>query len=309
MPRISMTRFRDEILSLYEPPLCARNSWFKIRQVLDILDSLGVKTTTDLTPSVVARFVRSNPDWAPATVEGLLGYLSPVCKYAKTMGYVRVNPFDVRKDWYKSAPIRDDDDQADDRFLSIESLSKLLSHLESQSESWQGMRLYALVSTFAYTGLRRNEGLTRAVEDFDLARQILRLKPRKIKLKTRASVQPVGLPAELVPILERWLPMAGSSWAFPATLLKTPWTGGPMGKRPIDELKAAGEAAGIGRVTFQALRHTWATIAEARGIGELMIQRQLRHTSRRTQLHYRHADEANIASAVDHFTLRVVRSA
>jgi integrase len=52
------------------------------------------------------------------------------------------------------------------------------------------------------------------------------------------------------------------------------------------------------------LRHSWATHAEARGLGELMVQRQLRHTTKRTQKHYRHADEANIAAAVGGFTIR-----
>jgi integrase len=311
MPRVAIKRFRDEVLALYEPPARARNSWFKARQVLDILEALGVKTTSDLTPGIVSKFVGFNPAWKPETVKGLLGYLSPVCKYAKTMGYVRVNPFDVRKDWYK-APELDDDDDSDDfeglpEHLPIEELSRLLDHLESGSGTWAGGRLYAMVATFAYTGLRRTEGLTRAVADFDLSRRIVRVKARRRRLKTAASAQPVGLPSELVPILENWLPRSGSKWAFPGVRGKSPWTGGPMGKRPLDELKAAGIACGVGRVNFLMLRHSWATHAELRGIGELMVQRQLRHTSRRTQLHYRHADVVNLAAAVGGFSLRIAK--
>ena len=40
-----------------------------------------------------------------------------------------------------------------------------------------------------------------------------------------------------------------------------------------------------------------------------MVQRQLRHTSKRTQLHYRHADLANLATAVEGFSLRKKPSA
>lgn len=80
--------------------------------------------------------------------------------------------------------------------------------------------------------------------------------------------------------------------------------GRPPGGRPLDELKAAGRAIGIEDVSFQKLRHSWATHAELRGIGELMVQRQLRHTTRRTQLHYRHADVVNLAEAVKDFSLR-----
>ena len=156
----------------------------------------------------------------------------------------------------------------------------------------------------AYTGLRRNEGLTRAVADFDLVRRIVKVKARRRRLKTAASSQPVGLPEELIPILANWLPRTGSKWAFPGVRGKSPWTGGPKGGRALDELKQAGRDAGIGDVNFLMLRHSWATHAELRGIGELMVQRQLRHTSKRTQLHYRHADSANLAQAVGGFSLR-----
>lgn len=308
MPRVALARLREEVLSLYAPPLRAKNSWFKVRQVLDILEALGVKTTSDLTPGLVGKFVRHDPDWAPRTVKGLLGYLSPICGYAKAMQYLRVNPFDVRKDWYRApAPAGSDDDQADEgeaRHLPIEDLARLLDHLETGSATWKGGRLYALAATMMYTGMRRTEGLTRAVADFDLARRIVRVRARRSRLKTAASAAPVGLPTELVPILEAWLPRCGSKWAFPGVRLKTPWTGGPMGGRALDELKAAGKEAGIGDVNFLMLRHSWATHAELRGIGELMVQRQLRHTTRRTQQHYRHADLINLAEAVGGFSLR-----
>ena len=304
VPRISMQRFRDEVLALYEPPLRARHSWFKVRQVLDILRNVGCRSTSDFTPGTVARFVASNPAWKPATVKGLLGYLSPIFSYAKLMGYVRIDPFSIRRDWYRSPELVDDDRAEPDRYLSVDDLSRLLDLLESRKASWTGGRLYALTATFAYTGMRRNEGLTRAVADFDLTRRIVTLKPRKIRLKTVASAQPVGLPNELVPILEEWLPRTGSKWAFPGIRGNSPWTGGSMGKRPLDELQAAAGEIGI-HATWQMFRHTWATLAEARGIGELMVQRQLRHTSKRTQLHYRHADAANIANAVGSFSVRL----
>src|SRR5262245_27125103 len=70
MPRIAWPRFREEVLALYALPLRARNSWYKVRQVLDLVGGLGVKTTAELTPPLVARFVSINPDWAPATVKG-----------------------------------------------------------------------------------------------------------------------------------------------------------------------------------------------------------------------------------------------
>ena len=48
-------------------------------------------------------------------------------------------------------------------------------------------------------------------------------------------------------------------------------------------------------VTFQLLRHSWATHAESLwGLSEPLIQRMLRHTTERTQRHYRHADLDNL---------------
>jgi len=315
MPRVAMPRFRDEVLSLYSPPARSRNSWFKARQVLDILESLGVKTTSQLTPDVIPRFIASNPKWKPETVKGMLAYLAPICKYAKMMGYVAVNPFEVRKDWYKAPEPdwrEDDDDDWDwddldgdaPEYLTLDKLWTLLEFLERDVASWKGGRLHAMVWTFAYTGLRKVEGLTLAVNDFNFAKRVLRLKVRTRRHKTRASSRPVGMPRELLPILEAWLPRSGSRWAFPGVTGIGPWLGGQVGRRPIDELKAAGLAAGIGKVNFQMLRHSWATHAELRGIGELIVQRQLRHTSKRTQLHYRHADLTNLANAVEGFTLR-----
>lgn len=234
MPRVALPRLREELLALYEPPTCSKNSWYKVRQVLDILAALGVKYSSDLTPAVVARFARHDPGWKPATVKGLLAYLSPICKYAKTMGYVRVNPFEVRKDWYRAPEPEGDGDDPEDweesgKHLSIADISRLLDHLESGAIAWKGNRLYALAATMAYTGLRRNEGLTRAVVDFDLKRRIVKVRARRRRLKTAGSAQPVGLPSELIPILESWLPRTGSKWAFPGIRGKSPWLGGPLG--------------------------------------------------------------------------------
>lgn len=305
MPQIPMERFRLEVLPLYAPPLRSRNTWFKIRQVLDVLDALGARKTGDLTPGMVARFLGALEGRSEATILGLLGYLRIVCKYAHTMGYTRVDPWQVRTDWYRAPGVGDDDDvEAKVRHVPLGDLVKLLDHLEMGASSWSGGRLYALVALVAYTGLRRSEAITRQVADFDLDRGVVRLQARRKRLKTKASAQPVGLPPEVIPILREWLPRSGSNWAFPGKTKVGPWLGGQLGCRALDGVHQAGEVVGIGRVNFLQLRHSWATHAEVRGLGELAVQRQLRHTSKRTQAHYRHADVANLASAVSGFSLR-----
>ena len=96
MPKVPFAQFRSEVLDLYAPPLRSKATWFKTRQVLDTLACIGVKSTADLTPPTVARFLVHFEGRSEATIKGLLGYLSPICRYAHEMGYARVNAFSIR---------------------------------------------------------------------------------------------------------------------------------------------------------------------------------------------------------------------
>lgn len=299
MPKMPWPRFASEVQSLYVPPLRAKTTCGKIRQTLGLIAGLGVRTTADLTPGLVARFLVLDTSLSPATIRGRLGYLRAICTYAHTMQYVRVNPLSVRKDWLRGLELPEAEDERPDH-LSLGQVAELLAEARRLSASWKGGRAYALTALVAYCGLRKTEALTRRWEDLDLGARILRIKPRSgWRLKTAASVQPVPMPRALVPILEAWSPRCGGSgWLFPAKRGDVPWTSGALGKRPLDALQAIGRGAGIERVTFNMLRHSWATHAEAWGLGELLVQRVLRHTTVRTQRLYRHADLENLAAAV-----------
>jgi integrase len=293
---IPLSRFRPELLSLYDPPCRVQATRGKMRQVLDLVAELGIAATDGLTPPAVARFIRLRPDWRPATVKGLLGYLRAACRYAVTMGYLAVDPFTVRRDWLRSLPPAAD--FAGPRHHPAADIARVLGHLRSRSATWEGGRLFALASTIAFTGLRRMEALRLRAIDVDAPAGLLR-PGNGHRLKTRGSHQPVPIPGELAPILAEWLPRAGSEWAFPGVTRKGPWTGGPIGKRPLDCLKSAALRCGVTGFTFQSLRHSWATHAESRwNLGEACIQRVLRHTTPMTQRHYRHADADNLRAAV-----------
>jgi integrase len=129
------------------------------------------------------------------------------------------------------------------------------------------------------------------------ARRVLWVSPRR-RLKTAAAAAPVPLCDELAAALAAWLPEAGTPWVFPGVRGKGPWTGGMPGGKPLDRLKAAGREAGLEGVTFQSLRHSCATLLEARGVPEVVIQRVLRHTTPRTTARYRHADVAALVGWV-----------
>ena len=91
-------------------------------------------------------------------------------------------------------------------------------------------------------------------------------------------------------ILAGWIPRTDSPWLFPGVRRQVPWRNGRPGTRPIDRLKSAGRDAGIEGLTFQSLRHTFATYARRLwGLSELELMTVLRHTSPGTQRAYVHS--------------------
>lgn len=299
MPAIRFPLFAEELLTVYR--VTARPATVcKMAQVLREVGELRlVKTTADLTPMRLADWLNSMRDRKPATVAGLVSYFRAACNYAKARGYLRHTPFEARQSW--GVLLASEDDEEPRRHHGLAELELVRQYLESRSSaSWEGQRLYALFCLVAFTGLRKNEALHAQVRDLDLDLGVIRLvKRRRHGLKTRASAQPVPIPDLALAVLAAWVPRTGSLWLFPGKKGTCPWINGMPGKKPLDCLKAAGLAAGVEGLTFQSLRHSWATHAEsAWGFGELLVQRVLRHTRRTTQLHYRHVDLANLRAQV-----------
>lgn len=302
MRPVDWSTFTADVAVYYAPPQRSPNTFGKVKQVLRLFNRfVRPLTTADIGPVAVSRFVLAceGSGLAGRTIHGYLGYLAPVFKLAVHLGYCDRSPFDLRppSQWVRAS--EDEEDEPEKRHLTREQVARLLVWTEARAHDWRGLRLHALVALLAYTGLRRNEALTRKVADVDLtARVVIVRSRRRARLKTRASAAPVPIPEALLPVLAKWLPETGAEWLFPNVSRSGPWTGGNLRDRPLGQLHAAGEAAGVGRVTFAMLRHTFATMAESWGIGELMLQRVLRHTTTRTQRHYRHVDVANMTEAV-----------
>jgi integrase len=296
---IPLADFRRKILALYEPPMRSAATHKKMRQVLDVLETLeGVYTTADLTTGMVGRFIASRPAAEhPNTTHGLVGYLRSACNQAAAEGWVRVSPFMVRKRWCrKVAP-------QGKRHHSREDIAKVLDlmSLDSQRKpgwaGWRAARVHAVTSLVAYTGLRKMEALTLWAGDVDLAGGFIRVVARQ-RLKTEGSEQPVPIPDALAPTLAAWLPRAAADvdkpWLFPNALGTGPWLGGSPAYRPLERLRRYGVRCGVTGFSFLSLRHSFATHAEYWGLSGLMVARILRHTNERTQLGYRHADLANL---------------
>lgn len=313
MPRtraVSFTTFREDAEAVYA--LTAKKTAAKVRQVLgELADTRNpktgkkaVKTTADVKPKTIAWWRQAHPDRAPATVDSLMRSLRSACEVGVASGYWASNPLGLKTLWPDTAP---PDDEGPIRHHSIDEIRRVLLRLQEDAVlCWRAHRTYTVGSIVALTGVRKMECLRLHVADVDLVTPCLKIRARR-KLKTRASAQPVGAPPELLEVIRWWLPVrlrlvreAGvpdCPWLIPGATGKSYWEGGPPGQRPLDRLKAAGEAVGVKGFTFQSLRHSWATHAERWGFGETLIQRQLRHTTIRTQQTYRHSDLPNLVEA------------
>ena len=285
MPPITLAEFRRDTLRLYQTH--PRTTVLKVRQVLDILGRLGVVSTAELTTATAADFVASRgPAANPNTTLGLLSYLKALCNLAVEEGWLDKPP-----SWRRVAPRAEPATRS--RALEPAQVGRLLDQLRADAGDWKGRRLYALTGLVALTGLRYREAAFRAPADFDLEAGFVRVRgTSRNRLKTAASANTVPLPGQAVAILGPWLDACGPDWAFPGVSGRGPWTGGAPGYRPIDALKAAGRAAGVGPVTWHGLRHSFATAALKHwGVPLWAVQRCLRHTSSRTTERYLAPDD------------------
>jgi integrase len=299
--------FVAEVLALYAPPMRARQTQEKLRHVLGLAEGLGATSTADLTPALIGRLLASRPaGQSTHTTHSLLRSLAAAAGYAVAAGYLGRNPFTYRKpsQWVRLEPARAKPHRSQAELARLLDLLGREAALRVGWAQWRSRRLLGLVATVAYTGVRRNEALYLQLGDVLLEERLILITARR-RLKTIASAQPVPVCEALAEVLGDWLAhrldhgRPDGPWLFPNTTLSTPWTGGPPGQRPIDRLKAAGLRAGIPGLTFQTLRRSWATHAEAWGLGPAMIQRVLRHTTVRiSQQHYRFADVINMRAAV-----------
>jgi len=280
-------QFASEVLVLYEPPMRRVATKRKMEHVLAEFGAICGRPA-DLTPSSVAAWIAAHPRRRPATVESYLRSLRAACTYGITSGVLDQNPFSYRSparwvDW--------DVPELPPPVHQAEEIARVLALADQEAleGDWRAARLRAVVYAFAFTGARRRELLALAVEDVDLPGGTIRIATNgRRSLKTRSSAARIPIAAPLAAVLATWLPLCGSAWLFPGVRRRGPWLEGPVEGKALDQVKALGLRAGVPGLTFQSFRHTFASLSESWGIGELALQRILRHSSLGTQRAYRH---------------------
>ena len=134
------------------------------------------------------------------------------------------------------------------------------------------------------TGLRRGELLGLKWEDIDLEKGNLRVKRQiaringevvEAPLKTKNAYRTLPLAEDTIQVLKQQRMKTGSSpWVFPSS------TGGPISPGSVlHMLHRVLKRAGLPRVRFHDLRHTFATLALQNGVDIKTVSGMLGHFS------------------------------
>ncbi len=133
------------------------------------------------------------------------------------------------------------------------------------------------------TGLRRGELLGLKWEDIDMKQGIIRIRRQvariggkivKAPLKTKNSYRTVTISPQAVEVLKAQKTKTNDQYVFPSP------NGGPISPDSVNNmLKRVLERAGIPKVRFHDLRHTFATLALQNGVDIKTVSGMLGHFS------------------------------
>jgi integrase len=249
---VTIKQFQREYLRCLERKLRPSSVWGPRRALDMFMKVVGAGTTADFTTENVLKVRQWMMDrgLSSATIWNKLVELGTAFNHAMAAGYLETNP--IHSVWPR-VPVDYAPPQRDEAEIpGPEEVTRLLVHLRDGSAgSWEGQRLFAVVATLALAGppgLHYGQAVGLKVDAIDLVAGVISLDPAS----TAEPERP--MPPKLVEILAAWLPHSGCEWAFPGQKLRRFWNGGGRGRKPIDQLKAAGLDVGIEGLTFELLR-------------------------------------------------------
>ena len=231
---------------------------------------------------------------SPKTVRNLHQIIASAMKLAREQKLIAVDPTDGC-----ALP------KVEHREMKTLPVEQLASFLREAKESG----VFELYYVELATGLRRGELLGLKWEDLDLDRDNLRVKRQVARingevveapLKTKNAYRTLPLAKDTVDVLNQQKKKVGASpWVFPGP------TGGPMSPDSVlHMLHRVLKRAGLPRVRFHDLRHTFATLALQNGVDVKTVSGMLGHYSAGftldTYAHVTTSAQRQAAEAMEH---------
>lgn len=249
----SMERFAEEMLRYYAGKKSATYMLSLIHRLFAWLGEAGVRTTDDLDDAAIRRLEKVLPAHLDLRTRlDLLGKCRAMCNHGVRLGLLRscpaFPPIKSARHFPRKYLITR---------LSGDDVKRLWHCLRARTDTWEGNRLFALISVVVLAGLLREEALALEVDDLDMEKGMIRVRRREGFKYTRLPPR-VPISRELRMVLEEWLPRVKCKWVFPGRTRSGPWRGGGF-SRTLLELTRAARSVGIeGEVRFMALRQFYA---------------------------------------------------
>jgi integrase len=189
-----------------------------------------------------------------------------------------------------------DDPSVSDRVLSSEEETRLLTACDESELRYRAPHLKLVILVALYTGLRRGEILRLRWSDIDFEKGRLRV----LKSKSRAGRRHVNLNSMLHGRLLELHEQEHGEWIFPSPR-RFQAQGQP--ERHVADVKnsfrRAVRLAGIKRITFHQLRHTFCSRLADAGVSMPVIQKLAGHASITMTSRYTHPEDELKKQAVE----------
>ena len=157
----------------------------------------GAVSLAEITLSTVERWISlgtCDHGWSPVTSRGRIKYMIVFVKWLVKRGQLKMNPLEgiSMPRIPKKIPKR----------LSRERAEELLRFVRNYSFNtrFEGIRAYAIIATFIYTGIRKRELRYLELRDFDLGHALVTVRQGK-----GARDRIIAIPLPLAPILQEYL--------------------------------------------------------------------------------------------------------
>lgn len=237
-----------------------------------LLPTFGTVKLIDITPRAIETFIslKLNENLSPKSINNCLTLMGSILQRAVNNNQIPQNA--VLKVRRLSIPYNEM------RVLNIDEVKHVLSVAKEHYSDF-----YPLLFTAIFTGMRRGELLGLTWDRINwTSRQIHVLKNlyagKLAQPKTPAAIRKINMPDELVKVLKEWklkCPISDMNLVFPNSNGQ-PMDADNMVKRRFEPVL---RKAGIDKIRFHDLRHTFVSMLIAKNIPVKYIQKQVGHTS------------------------------